>query len=130
VGGTPMTTLRSTLRAVPDSVLNRMFDPANEDHLLFDETGAVFLDRDPEVFRLILDALRRGGRMVDTPEDRCLAKRLQDEADYFGLDTMLGQLVGHREHRCDADDLKWCNLAYKTQDIADNLYIIRDNMTD
>jgi len=50
VGGTFFTTSLDTLCAVPDSLLGRMFDPDSAfGNLPTDETGTVFLDRDPEV---------------------------------------------------------------------------------
>ena len=61
VGGTKFTTLLSTLRAVPGSVLDRMFDEeAKYGKPIRDEDGSVFLDTDPEAFPVILNFLRFG----------------------------------------------------------------------
>ena len=46
--------------AVPDSLFGRMFDPEISLGMVpTDEDGNIFFDRDPEVFRWILDFLRR-----------------------------------------------------------------------
>ena len=85
VGGTLFTTTKDTLAAVPDSLLGRMFDDdSNFGSIPSDENGAVFFDRDPEIFRWILDFLRRRGRSVGMPRSE-LVPFLRDEADYFGL---------------------------------------------
>ena len=95
VGGTIYTTTLDTLRAVPDSLFGRMFDPDISLGMVpTDEDGNIFFDRDPEVFRWVLDFLRRRGRSVGMPR-RELRPLLRDEADYFGL-------VGLVE-ACDAD---------------------------
>lgn len=85
VGGTIYTTTLDTLRAVPDSLFGRMFDPDISLGMVpTDEDGNIFFDRDPEVFRWVLDFLRRRGRSVGMPR-RELRPLLRDEADYFGL---------------------------------------------
>ena len=85
VGGTIYTTTLDTLRAVPDSLFGRMFDPDLSLSMVpTDEDGNIFFDRDPEVFRWVLDFLRRRGRSVGMPR-RELIPLLRDEADYFGL---------------------------------------------
>ena len=95
VGGTIYTTTLDTLRAVPDSLFGRMFDPDISLGMVpTDEDGNIFFDRDPEVFRWVLDFLRRRGRSVGMPRQE-LRPLLRDEADYFGL-------VGLVE-ACDAD---------------------------
>ena len=84
-----------TLRAVPDSLFGRMFDPDISLGMVpTDEDGNIFFDRDPEVLRWVLDFLRRRGRSVGMPRQE-LRPLLRDEADYFGL-------VGLVE-ACDAD---------------------------
>ena len=95
VGGTIYTTTLDTLRSVPDSLFGRMFDPDISLGMVpTDEDGNIFFDRDPEVFRWVLDFLRRRGRSVGMPRQE-LRPLLRDEADYFGL-------VGLVE-ACDAD---------------------------
>ena len=95
VGGTIYTTTLDTLRAVPDSLFGRMFDPDLSLGMVpTDEDGNIFFDRDPEVFRWVLDFLRRRGRCVGLPRPE-LIPMLRDEADYFGLVGLV--------KACDAD---------------------------
>jgi hypothetical protein len=95
VGGTIYTTTLDTLRAVPDSLFGRMFDPDLSLGMVpTDEDGNIFFDRDPEVFRWVLDFLRRRGRSVGMPRHE-LRPLLRDEADYFGLVGLV--------KACDAD---------------------------
>ena len=87
VGGTAFLTTRETLCSVPDSLLAKMFtlnspfgEPTRDP-----STNAYFIDRDPESFAFVLDFLRRGGRMVGVPETLSLLERVEDDADFFGL---------------------------------------------
>ena len=104
VGGVPFKPLLSTLRAVPNSLVARMFD--GPEHLrggaagqmegvpgasstVFvpkdpDEGGFV-IDRNPQCFAYILDYLRSGGRAVSLPRSREVREQLAIEADHFGL---------------------------------------------
>lgn len=90
VGGELMSTTLSTLRSQPASLLGRMFDEESRfGEPLRDESGAVFLDADPEAFRVILNYLRRGlrvgsGNIVEALPV-VLRNRVHAEADYFGL---------------------------------------------
>jgi len=64
VGGQKMTTLRSTLTAVPNSKLALMFSKANTKNMLStDKQGAVFFDYNPIYFNYLLDQLRTIKRM-------------------------------------------------------------------
>ena len=56
-----------------------------------DESGAVFFDRDPDVFKWILDGLRRGGHMVGVVNP-ALLPLLRNEADLFSLHTMVADI--------------------------------------
>ena len=58
VGGTKLTTSRSTLCQVEDSLLASMFSGRWEDNIKRDKDGAVFFDFNPQCFILILDYLR------------------------------------------------------------------------
>ena len=90
VGGEYMATALSTLQAKPDSLLGRMFDPESRyGELQRDETDAVFLDADPEAFRVILNYLRRGKLVEAGCLPPILMQKVQAEADYFGLDELL-----------------------------------------
>ena len=56
-----------------------------------DESGAVFLDRETDVFKWILDGLRRGGHMVGVVNP-ALLPLLRNEADFFSLHTMVADI--------------------------------------
>ena len=68
VGGKKLTTLRSTLCQVEDSLLATMFSGRWEDNITRDKDGAVFFDFNPQHFILILDYLRI--KKIATPENR------------------------------------------------------------
>ena len=59
VRGTRFVTTLGTLRKYPDSFLGAMFS-GRHSNLKSDETGAVFLDRDPMLFGIALQFLRSG----------------------------------------------------------------------
>jgi len=64
VGGEKMTTLRSTLTAVPNSKLSLMFSKDDQKKTLpIDKQGAVFFDYNPIYFNYLLDQLRAIKRM-------------------------------------------------------------------
>ena len=53
-----MSTTLATMQNVPDSVLGRMFDTDSQfGSLLRDDQEAVFIDADPEAFRVVLNYL-------------------------------------------------------------------------
>ena len=82
VGGGHFTTLKSTLRSVPSTMLNSMF--SGRWRIVRDRTGRAFIDRDPTLFRMVLNGLRRGAvwPTSSNPEER---DNLARELDYFGL---------------------------------------------
>ena len=64
IGGQKMTTLRSTLTAVPDSKLALMFRKNNTKNMLsMDQQGSVFFDYNPIYFNYLIDQLRTIKRM-------------------------------------------------------------------
>lgn len=67
VGGTKMTTTKSTLCQIRGSYLASMFSEGQEDRLKRDENGYIFLDFNPQHFSLILDYLR--SKVVETRTD-------------------------------------------------------------
>ncbi len=67
VGGTKMTTKRSTLCQVKGSLFASMFSGRWETSLERDEDGRIFFDFNPQYFVLILDYLR--AKRVATPEN-------------------------------------------------------------
>lgn len=61
VGGETFTCFRETLVSEPQGLLAELFSPiSNEQDLPQDQNGAFFIDRDPQVFRVVLSYLRLG----------------------------------------------------------------------
>ena len=82
VGGTKMTTKRSTLCQINGSLLSSMFSGRWETSLERDEDGRIFFDFNPQYFVLILDYLR--AKRVATPENPApLPKVPDDQAKNF-----------------------------------------------
>ena len=82
VGGTKLTTTRSTLCQVQDSLLASMFSGRWEDNIKRDKNGAVFFDFNPQYFILILDYLR--AKKIATPENPPpLPKVPEDQMESF-----------------------------------------------
>lgn len=84
VGGTRFATSRQTLTWVPDSFFTSML--SGRISSLRDETGAIFVDRDPKMFSLILNFMRTKDidlRDVDVSV-------LRHEAEFYGI-TALGE---------------------------------------
>ncbi len=100
VGGWVFKTTRSTLAASaatdPDSVLAVMFGPPGSTGAALGparrdpSTGAYFLDRDPDVFRVVLRYLRTGALHLPTEASSswvdldCVVR----EAEFFGLGSL------------------------------------------
>jgi len=83
VGGTPSTTSRTTLTSVPGSMLETMFSGRHV--LQEDEEGRVFIDRDGEKFKLVLEYLRSPTSFsLDGLSKRDVASCLV-EFEYYGL---------------------------------------------
>ena len=82
VGGTKITTTRSTLCQVEDSLLAAMFSGRWEDNIKRDQDGAVFFDFNPQHFILVLDYLRV--KKIKTPENPPpLPKVPEDQEESF-----------------------------------------------
>ena len=82
VGGTKLTTSRSTLCQVQDSLLASMFSGRWEDNIKRDKNGTVFFDFNPQYFILILDYLR--AKKIATPENPPpLLKVPEDQIESF-----------------------------------------------
>ena len=88
VGGSLFTTSRTTLTAVPGSMLEAMFSGRHT--IAAGEDGRVFIDRDGEHFRLILNFLRDCGSDAAAGAIRALSgaqlREARGELDYYGLD--------------------------------------------
>lgn len=81
VGGTVFTTLHSTMCSVPGTFLEAIFSGR---HRTLTRDGAVFIDRNPHYFQLILDWLRSPtpARLASLPMHDAL---FIEELEYYGL---------------------------------------------
>jgi hypothetical protein len=82
IGGQPFHTPRAVLMGPTskEGMLGVMFSGHFPEEM--DEEGYVFLDRDPSMFGIVLDALRNGTiRVLSQPEAR---QRLYRELGYYG----------------------------------------------
>eukprot|EP01116_Phalansterium_solitarium_P004676 TRINITY_DN15738_c0_g1_i1.p1 TRINITY_DN15738_c0_g1~~TRINITY_DN15738_c0_g1_i1.p1 ORF type:complete len:335 (+),score=120.07 TRINITY_DN15738_c0_g1_i1:146-1150(+) len=96
VGGVRFTTKLSTLLSHPDSMLSALFSGRHT--LPKDSSGAVFVDRDGQLFRFVLNYLRTGrapARHDMTPFE---FEQLCCEADYFNLPGLL-ELLRSKDQR-------------------------------
>ena len=82
VGGQKLTTKRSTLCQVKNSLLATMFSGRWEESLERDQDGAVFLDFNPQYFVLILDYLREK-RIAQPGKPIPLPKVANDQSERF-----------------------------------------------
>ena len=82
IGGEKVTTERCTLCQVKGSLLAKMFSGPPSDDLKRDEDGAIFLDYNPEHFRLILDYLR-AKKIAQPGESIALPKVAEDKLAHF-----------------------------------------------
>eukprot|EP01084_Bolivina_argentea_P016174 30288_1 len=87
VGGVRFWTTLDTLLAIKDSYFEKMFGGRfNTNPVLAD--GSYFIDRDGEFFMYILNHLRSGIKVV-LPDKVIHLKKLQVEADYYNLSTLV-----------------------------------------
>jgi len=98
VGGTRFTTSRATLTVVPDTFFTSLL--SGRISSLKDETGAIFIDRDPVHFRVILNFLRNrslsgaaSGTGNGSWSDPETVRVLLHEAEYYGLSPLVKQLT-------------------------------------
>ena len=82
VGGTRFTTSVSTLTA-SSTYFEALFSRWDDDH---DKDSEIFLDRDPDAFRVILSCMRH--RRAVLPEDKDLFSRVLLDAQFLGLDWL------------------------------------------
>lgn len=87
VGGKRFTTSRQTLLSIPDSFFSSMLSGRISTHR--DETGAIFIDRDPYFFGKILNYLRtKEIQLSDTD-----IHGLRHEAEYYGISPLIRRLL-------------------------------------
>lgn len=96
VGGTLFTTTYATVRVSKGSYLERLVAKNGFRAPMRDADGAVFVDRDPETFKIVLDFLRRGSRLALQSCTGELWLRLWDDAEFYGLDALTAALRGFR----------------------------------
>jgi len=82
VGGTTLDTTLKTLCTQSNSMLAAMFSGRHT--VIKDKDGRYFIDRNGDMFSLLLDALREGAEWVPQ-NDQSVFTRLWKEAKYFGL---------------------------------------------
>ncbi|XP_075222522.1 BTB/POZ domain-containing protein KCTD3 [Lycorma delicatula] len=87
VGGTRFSTSRQTLMWIPDSFFTALL--SGRISSLRDETGAIFIDRDPRLFAIILNYLRTRDIDLRSTEIRSL----RHEAEYYGITPLVKRLV-------------------------------------
>jgi len=86
VGGRRFSTSRQTLTAVQDTFFTGLL--SGRIQTLKDEQGAIFIDRDPELFRLILNYLRNRSLAFDDVN----FKDLRHEAEFYGISPLVKKL--------------------------------------
>ena len=99
VGGEYMATLRSTLVSVEHSMLAAMFGMGFTPRR--DAKGRHFIDRNPRLFRKILDFLRTGLPMADTSPE------MAEELIYFGLASPDDLVDSLRLPHLTQDEVDW-----------------------
>ena len=88
VGGTTYITQRSVLTQVKDSVMEAMFSGR---HPVKEVDGMMFLDKNPETFKHVLEYLRCNRKMIDI-ESQSTKKLVEIELEWWGLLPL-----GHKE---------------------------------
>ncbi|XP_070378747.1 SH3KBP1-binding protein 1 isoform X1 [Dermacentor albipictus] len=87
VGGIRFATSRQTLTWVPDSFFTSMLSGRISSHR--DETGAIFIDRDPKLFSVILNFMRT--KDIDLRDlDMSV---LRHEAEFYGITPLVKRLI-------------------------------------
>ncbi|CAH1792251.1 unnamed protein product [Owenia fusiformis] len=87
VGGTKFSTSKQTLTWIPDTFFTSMF--SGRISTLHDDTGAIFIDRDPGLFAIILNFLRtKEIDLLNIP-----VHALRHEAEYYGVTPLVKRLV-------------------------------------
>ena len=108
VGGQRFSTSRQTLTAIPDTFFTALLSgriASQRDGIsgnsrgegLGTENGAIFIDRDPDLFRPILNFLRNRNLSLSTPafpigNDEASMRALLHEAEYYGISPLVKQL--------------------------------------
>lgn len=80
-------TSRQTLTWIPDSFFTALLSNRIDSHK--DETGALFIDRDPKLFSIILNYLRT----KDIDLKNIDIRTLRHEAEYYGITPLVKRLI-------------------------------------
>ena len=88
VGGMVHTTSLSTIRKFPDSMLGAMFSGQYE--IPVDNNGHIFIDRDGDLFRFVLNYMRGGSLCL--PSNFTELDQLIKEADFFQIKPLIDDL--------------------------------------
>ncbi|XP_058808966.1 BTB/POZ domain-containing protein KCTD3 isoform X2 [Phymastichus coffea] len=87
VGGTRFSTSRQTLSWIPDSFFTALL--SNRIASRRDDSGALFIDRDPKIFSVILNYLRT--KDIDLKDVNI--RTLRHEAEYYGITPLVKRLM-------------------------------------
>ncbi|XP_026829835.1 BTB/POZ domain-containing protein KCTD3 [Ooceraea biroi] len=87
VGGTRFFTSRQTLSWIQDSFFTALLSNRIDSHK--DESGALFIDRDPKLFSIILNYLRAKDIDLKTVD----IHTLRHEAEYYGITPLVKRLM-------------------------------------
>ncbi|XP_014091647.2 SH3KBP1-binding protein 1 [Bactrocera oleae] len=87
VGGQRFSTSRQTLTWIPDTFFTALL--SGRISSLRDETGAIFIDRDPSLFSIILNYLRT----KDIDIKNCEIRALRHESEYYGITPLVKRLA-------------------------------------
>jgi hypothetical protein len=92
IGGTPMTTRRSTLTRIPNTVLALACTSPWSEQITRDNDGRVFFDCDPKLFQYLLNQLRDWSstrKVFDLPKDEYERERFRSLCLQFHFDLHL-----------------------------------------
>ncbi|XP_063922252.1 BTB/POZ domain-containing protein KCTD3 [Zophobas morio] len=87
VGGKRFSTSKQTLNLIPDTFFTALL--SGRISSLRDENGAIFIDRDPEIFSIILNYLRT--REIDLHGTNL--RTLRHEAEYYNIAPLVKRLI-------------------------------------
>nr|QDK59938.1 kelch protein [Plasmodium falciparum]WOC95077.1 kelch protein K13 [Plasmodium falciparum] len=90
VGGAIFETSRHTLTQQKDSFIEKLL--SGRHHVTRDKQGRIFLDRDSELFRIILNFLRNP-LTIPIPKDLSESEALLKEAEFYGIKFLPFPLV-------------------------------------
>ncbi len=116
VGGQRFETTRTTLLALPDSMLSRRFSEDNVATNVADKNGEYFFDRSPDSFKAILECYRRARKpRVDSPPLGIDQEDWTEDLLFWGLAeitaplTVLEKLEAQRHQ----NRIRFCALVYE-----------------